>query len=500
MATEFENLENKLCDYGCGQISRFQFRDGKVCCSEHYTKCPIEREKIKSYLKNVEIENPENKLCDYGCGQIAKYKFKNGKYCCSERYCGCPIEKEKNRKGQIGVKRSGYEEIKNLDKILCKFGCGQIAKFKTKNGSYCCSDHTNKCPSIKKKNKNIQEIENPDMKLCEFGCGQIARFKLANEKYCCSDTTNSCPVIRDKTRKSHIGKKVEKTSEFDNHENKLCDYGCGQIAKYQLKNGNICCSDRYNKCPNKIKENSEIQKIVSNEIVDEIDNPENILCEYGCGQIARYQFKNGKLCCSDKPGKCEANAANLTFDRCFKKYPELIIIENLKEGPNGKVLGRCKNSNCKRTRENDGYFELASWQILYRNSGINSISDGWYFYCCEECKKECILYKKSANQLQNIINPQGDLSKASPQELAIWRTEVFTRQLKDNPNHNSNFCEICHKTENLVGHHILPQKLYPESALDLDNGIVLCEKCHNKYGHRIGTECSTGNLANTNCK
>jgi len=23
------------------------------------------------------------KLCDYGCGQEAKYQFKNGKWCCS---------------------------------------------------------------------------------------------------------------------------------------------------------------------------------------------------------------------------------------------------------------------------------------------------------------------------------------------------------------------------------------------------------------------------------
>jgi len=46
----------------------------------------------------------------------------------------------------------------------------------------------------------------------------------------------------------------------------------------------------------------------------------------------------------------------------------------------------------------------------------------------------------------------------------------------------------------------MPQKLYPEFALDPDNGIVLCEECHNKYGHEKGSHCSTGNLANKICK
>ena len=29
----------------------------------------------------------------------------------------------------------------------------------------------------------------------------------------------------------------------------LCDYGCGNEAKYQLKNGKWCCSKHYNSCP-----------------------------------------------------------------------------------------------------------------------------------------------------------------------------------------------------------------------------------------------------------
>ena len=36
------------------------------------------------------------KLCDYGCGQEAKYQFKNGKWCCSNSHNKCSLLKEIN--------------------------------------------------------------------------------------------------------------------------------------------------------------------------------------------------------------------------------------------------------------------------------------------------------------------------------------------------------------------------------------------------------------------
>ena len=42
---------------------------------------------------------------------------------------------------------------------------------------------------------------------------------------------------------------------------KLCDYGCGQEAKYQLKNGKWCCSDSHTSCPEVRNKNSKGVKI-----------------------------------------------------------------------------------------------------------------------------------------------------------------------------------------------------------------------------------------------
>jgi len=35
-------------------------------------------------------------LCDYGCGQEAKYQFKNGKWCCSSNMACCSAIRKRN--------------------------------------------------------------------------------------------------------------------------------------------------------------------------------------------------------------------------------------------------------------------------------------------------------------------------------------------------------------------------------------------------------------------
>ena len=56
-------------------------------------------------------------ICDYGCGQEAKFQFKNGKWCCSKYYVQCPVIREKmsgenNSKGMLGK-----HQTKKLEKI-----------------------------------------------------------------------------------------------------------------------------------------------------------------------------------------------------------------------------------------------------------------------------------------------------------------------------------------------------------------------------------------------
>ena len=53
---------------------------------------------------------------------------------------------------------------------------------------------------------------------------------------------------------------------------------------------------------------------------------------------------------------------------------------------------------------------------------------------------------------------------------------MITKVLK----RDGNKCYLCGCKDNLVVHHILYRRYHKEYALDLDNLIVVCRKCHYK--------------------
>ena len=53
-------------------------------------------------------------------------------------------------------------------------------------------------------------------------------------------------------------------------------------------------------------------------------------------------------------------------------------------------------------------------------------------------------------------------------------------------------CDCCSSPKNLTAHHLWSRTKFPDLALEYDNGVALCDKCHNSY-HKFwpGTEGST---------
>jgi len=466
MSIPIETTE--LCSYGCGQIAKYKFGNGKLCCSDNINKCSINRKKISNSHKSIQLKTTE--LCSYGCGQVAKYKLKNGKLCCREHYAKCPINSKKISNGH---KLTPIETTE-----LCSYGCGQIAKYELKNGKLCCSNYLNKCPINRKKNSiGHKSIQIKTTELCSYGCGQIAKYELKNGKLCCSDSINKCPINSKNISDNKNAISIE-TIE-------LCSYGCGQVAKYQFKNGKLCCRDHYTKCSinnRKIKENKKLTPIITTE-----------LCSYGCGQVAKYKLKNGKLCCSEYLSKCPENRKNkkLTINKIKEIYPTFYKEEELRYNPakSNEIQVRCKYNKCKNSKENNGWFTPSSSQIHERIRHLEKPwgNDGGYFYCSNECKEKCDLFGLRSDPFKNKTQV------STYEERIIFRQEVLRRQ-KDEYGYNS--CEMCGSKENLQVHHEKPQKTHPGMTLDPDNGIILCKKCHYKIGHKKGTECSTGNLAN----
>ncbi len=56
-------------------------------------------------------------LCEYGCGKEAKYQFKNGKKCCSKNISKCEgiINKLKNRKVTVETRQKQSDSLKGRD-------------------------------------------------------------------------------------------------------------------------------------------------------------------------------------------------------------------------------------------------------------------------------------------------------------------------------------------------------------------------------------------------
>jgi len=202
-------------------------------------------------------------------------RFKNGKWCCSNSKNSCETHRKKvgdSNKGKPSPMKNRTQSEESRRKIskslmvkdppirieelskLCDSSCGQIAKFQFKNGkSYCC-ENPSCCPEkVKRSNKNKKEkgryIINENNRICEYGCGQIAKFQLPSKKFCCEDFYMKCSEQRRKNKESN--KKGKMALPFENTDNSLCDYGCGQIAKYKFKNGKKCCDIMDNFCPEK---------------------------------------------------------------------------------------------------------------------------------------------------------------------------------------------------------------------------------------------------------
>jgi len=167
----------------CGQEATYFFKITKeYCCSQYPQQCPVFKEKLAEakrgtkrsqksiqkqsksmlgkYSKPKAVKINTDQKCDYGCNKKAKYMFMNGKLCCEKNYRSCP--------GLINSKLSPTTSskgtlLKKDHNFLCSYGCGKKAKFKFKNGKYCCSEYATQCKNVlwnltKKQKNKLRDI------------------------------------------------------------------------------------------------------------------------------------------------------------------------------------------------------------------------------------------------------------------------------------------------------------------------------------------------------
>ena len=278
----------------------------------------------------------------------------------------------------------------------------------------------------------------------------------------------------------------------------ICEYGCGQEAIYQFKNGKWCCSKFLLSCP-EIRKNQQgknhprIGKQHSNTSKKKMSESHTGKKGYWTGKKRSVKTKN-KISKQLK-GKSLSILTRInmktSIQNIIDRYPFFSKIEEMRYNPDKlsekEIQVHCKNHNCLNSKEQGGWFTPSYHQLYERIRQIENVNgtDGSYFYCSQECKLECPLFNLHSDPFKEVIELY------THEEYDTWRNLVLEQDNYE--------CQKCGSKENLHCHHIIPVKLEPLFALDLDNGIVLCKDCHYKYGHKTGTECSTGNLANKVC-
>ena len=144
---------------------------------------------------------------------------------------------------------------------------------------------------------------------------------------------------------------------------------------------------------------------------------------------------------------------------------------------------RCHNSDCKK------WFVPSRSQVMHRLQVFKGHRSGQHdFYCDDRCKGTCSTFHKV--KYREGQNPNKQEKPYTQEQYQLYRTTVLERE-----NYK---CEYCGEEATEV-HHEKSQKTDPMFVVDPDYGHAVCKKCHMKYGHKKGTECSTGALARKIC-
>lgn len=175
-----------------------------------------------------------------------------------------------------------------------------------------------------------------------------------------------------------------------------------------------------------------------------------------------------------------------------ERHPLFCEVEEIMDDPDGYgILTRCKYSDCRKwfkPRRDD----LTNRIVAIEKPTSFSLGTENNLYCSDKCKHSCILYDLRKDPYE--IKDEQELPWTT-YELSIFSDEVKFRQLAEI---GKNKCELCDNEEGpFHAHHSIPKKMEWIFALDPDNGIIVCEKCHYEKMHT--GSCSLSELRKLVC-
>lgn len=147
---------------------------------------------------------------------------------------------------------------------------------------------------------------------------------------------------------------------------------------------------------------------------------------------------------------------------CIKHYSK----EQRKKDPerSKEYDGRWRKSNPKTYLKKN-----KEKQTRWRNRNIEKSRAKVRKYNRENSEKVLKLQLRRLEKLGKIFSMTSNEYK--------YAQRKWSAVIKNLDNH---ICKSCDSMEKLNAHHIIPQKDFPKLAFNLNNGITLCKKCHNK--------------------
>ena len=177
-------------------------------------------------------------------------------------------------------------------------------------------------------------------------------------------------------------------------------------------------------------------------------------CDYGCDQEGKYQFKNGRWCCSKRTSSCSK-----VREKIAEKHKGIKLIftethkQNISKALKGKTLGRKRPNHSKRMKENNPMKGVSligdmngNWKGGISNnpycSGWSSLSEemrGYY----KKCQNPYCCGKSNRLTIHHI---NYDKENCSPDNL-ICLCNICNGKANGNRNYHEQFYKEIKKNE-----------------------------------------------------
>ena len=236
--------------------------------------------------------------------------------------------------------------------------------------------------------------------LCEYGCGQEAKYELGNKKQCCSDHWTKCPISRKMI--GEVSKKSHSDPEYRNRtRKKTLEQFSKETEQEKLKRitkiKESMHTDEFHNRTSKIQKeqwekNIAGRKSISDKAILRLKNPEFR------NLLSRKQIERFK---DPEERRKLSILFKRTIESIAEEIPEFLEVEELRYDPEkleDKIIqAHCKNKGCEFSKERSGWFAPRNARLNDRIFVFKKKYGNSFLFCSEKCKLESEVFNRKVD-------------------------------------------------------------------------------------------------------